>query len=70
MDNKVNDHTINRIKSKWSFSDQIYSLEPIELEILKRYMKIIPIYGLLKSFKSSTNAPIIFVEKFNSSYCL
>ena len=37
---KINDHTIKLKKSEQPFFGSIYKLKPIELEILKTYIKI------------------------------
>ena len=40
---------------------QIYSLELIELEILKTYIKVNLVNGLIRPFKPATNNLILFV---------
>ena len=43
----MNDHAIKREKGKQPFFDLIYTLEPIELKILKTYIKINLINGFI-----------------------
>lgn len=48
----------------------IYSLELVELENLKTYIKINLAIGFIKPFKSLVSTTILFIKKPNSSFWL
>ena len=60
---KINNHSINLLEDNQSPYGPMYSPEPVELEMLKTYIKgnLASIY--IKPFKSLTRAPIPFIEK-------
>ena len=47
---RINKYTIKLEKDKQPFFEPIYSLRPVELEILKTYIKINLINGFIQSF--------------------
>ena len=63
-------HAIKLQDSKQPPYGPIYSLEPVELEILKTYIKIHLKTGFIRSFKSSVGALILFDKKSDDSLCL
>ena len=67
---KINDHPINLSKKKQPPYGPIYSQELVELKILKTYIKANLASGFIKLYKSFGNAPILFIQKKNSSLCL
>ena len=67
---RMNKHAIKLEKNKQSPFGPIYSLEPIELETLKTYIKINLANGFIWPFKSFARAPILFNRKPNRSFCL
>lgn len=56
----INNHTIDLIDSKQPPYRSNYSIEPIELKILKTYMKTNLANSFIKSFKSFTSTLILF----------
>ena len=67
---RINEHIIKLEKSKQPLFGSIYSLELVELEILKIYIKINLANGFFRPFKSPTRAPILFNRKPNRSFRL
>lgn len=55
-------------KGKLPFFDPIYSLQPIELESLKTYIKIKSANNFMRLFKFLAGTPIIFDKKPNKSF--
>ena len=66
----INDHPINLLDDKQPPYSPIYSLGPVELEMLKTYIKANLASGFIRPSKSFASAPILFVRKKNSSLCL
>ena len=56
----MNDYTIKLKKDKQLFFKLIYSLKPIELEILKIYIKINLINNFIQLFQFFTRIFILF----------
>ena len=48
----------------------IYNLGPVELKMLKTYIKINLANNFIRSLKSLANAPIFFVWKPDGNFCL
>ena len=67
---RINDHAIKLEEGKQPLYGSIYNLGPVEFEIFKTYIKINPANGFIKASKSSASAPIMFVHKLDSSFCL
>lgn len=63
----INNHIINFVKSK---QPPIYRLKPMELEILKVYIKTNLVNGFIKPSKSLADTIIFFVKKLNNSLWL
>ena len=63
----INEHTIKLKKDKQPLFRPIYSLGPVELEILKTYIKINLANGFIRPSKSSARASILFDKKPNRS---
>ena len=59
----INEHAIKLEEGKQPLFGPIYSLEPIELEILKTYIKTNLANGFIRPFKSPAKAPIFFDRK-------
>lgn len=57
----INNHAINLEEGKQPLYGSIYSLGPMELKILKIYIKTNLINGFIHPSKSSASAPILFV---------
>ena len=66
---KINKHVIILKKDKQSSFSPIYSLEPVELETLKTYIKTNLDNSFIRPFKSSTKGLIFFDKKLNKSFC-
>ena len=64
----MNEHTIKLEKGKQPFFGLIYSLEQIELEMLKTYIKTNLANGFIRSSKSPAKAFILFDRKPNKSF--
>ena len=60
---EMNKHTIKLEEGKLPLFGPIYSLGPVELEILKTYIEIYPANGFIWPFKSPVRAPILFNKK-------
>ncbi len=56
----INHHAIELVDDWQSFYGSIYSLSPMELEILKIYIENNLANSFIKSFKSLTKTPILF----------
>ena len=65
----ANQHAIELEEGKQQPYGPIYSLEPVELETLKIYIKTNLANGFIWASKSPSGAPILFVCKPNSSFC-
>ena len=66
----INEHTIELEESKQLPFGLIYSLKPVELEILKTYIKTNLANSFIQLFKSPTGASIFFNQKPDGSFCL
>ena len=64
---KINDYPINLLDNKQSFYGPIYSLGPVELEMLKTYIEANLVSSFIRLFKSFANALILFVQKKDNS---
>ena len=64
---KINDHPINLLNNKQTPYGPIYSLRPVELEILKTYIKVNLTSSFIRLSKFSASAPILFVQKKDGS---
>ncbi len=64
---KISDHTIELVDNQQPPYGPIYSLDPIELKILKIYIDNNLANGFIKSSKSSISALIFFDKKLNKS---
>ena len=62
----INDHAIELINSQQPPYGPIYSLGPVELEILKTYIETNLANGFIRLFKSPAGAPILFERKSDS----
>ena len=60
---RIDNYLINLLYSKQTYYGSIYSLEIIELERLKIYIKINIASNFIKHFKSYTNILILFFQK-------
>lgn len=63
----INNHPIDLIKGQQPPYGPIYSLGPVELEILKTYIETNLASGFISPFMSPAGAPILFVCKKNRS---
>ena len=59
----INNHLTNLIDNKQPLYGLIYSLEPVELKILKTYIETNLINSFIRSSKSFAGAPIPFIRK-------
>ena len=66
----ANEHVIKLEEGKQLPYGGMYSLEPVELEIFKTYIKTNLANGFIWTSKSLAGAPILFVCKPNDSFCL
>ncbi len=64
---EINDHAIELVDNRQPLYGPIYSLEPVELEILKAYIKNRLASDFIRPSKSPTRAPILFDKKPNGS---
>ena len=64
---RINDHPIDLLDDKQPPYGPIYSLGPVELEMLKTYIKANLASSFIRSSKSPAGAPILFVRKKNGS---
>lgn len=67
---RINNHTINLIDGKQPLYRPIYNLGPLDMETLETYIKTNLAHGFIRPSKSSASTPILFVQKFYSSFCL
>ena len=67
---EMNEHIIELEKDKQPPFGLIYSLEPVELEILKIYIKINSANGFIQPFKSPAGVPIFFDRKLYRNFRL
>ena len=67
--NGMNEYAIKLEEGKQPLFRPIYSLGPIELEILKTYIKTNLVNGFIRPFKSFTGAFILFDKKLDRSFC-
>ena len=63
----INNHPINLLDNKQPFYGLIYSLGPVELEMLKIYIKANLASSFIRPSKYPVGAPILFVRKKNGS---
>ena len=66
----MNNYIIELEKDKQPFFESIYSLEPMELEILKTYIKTNLANTFICFFKFPIKAIIHFNQKLNKSFYL
>ena len=66
----ANEHAIKLEEGKQPPYRPIYSLELVELETLKTYIKTNLANDFIRASKSLAGALILFVRKFNGSLCL
>ena len=64
---KLNQHAIELKESQQPPYGSIYSLDPVEFETLKTYIKINLANGFIRPLKLPTGALILFVRKLNGS---
>ena len=67
---ELNQHAIELQEDQKSLYRPIYSLGPVELEMLKIYIKINLANGFIWPSKSPADAPILFVRKPDGSFYL
>ena len=67
---ELNEHAINLKDDKQPPYRPIYSLGPVELEILKTYIETYLKTGFIQPFKSPESAPILFDKKPDGSFRL
>ncbi len=63
----INDHIIELVDNRQYLYDLIYSLNPIEIETLKAYLKYNRANGFIRPFKSPIGVPIFYDKKPDSS---
>ena len=66
----INEYVIELKKGKQLSYRPIYSPRPVELKILKTYIKTNLANGFIRASKSSAGALILFVRKLDGSFCL
>ena len=66
----MNEYAIKLEEGKQPLFDPIYSLEPVELETLKIYIKTNLANGFIRPSKSPAGAPILFDRKPDRSFRL
>ncbi len=64
---EINDHIIELVDDRQPLYDPIYSLKPVELEILKVYIKNNLASGFIRPSMSLAKAPILFDKKPDGS---
>ncbi len=64
---EINNHAIELVDNWQPPYGPIYSLRPMELEILKAYIGNNLVCSFIRSSKSSTGATILFNKKLNGS---
>ena len=67
---KINDHAIKLVNSQQPPYGLIHSLEPVELETLKAYIKINLANGFIKPSKFSAGTSILFKQKIDNFFQL
>ena len=67
---RINDHLIDLLDNKQTPYGPIYSLEVVELEMLKTYIKADLGNSFIRPSKSSVGTLILFVQKKNNSLYL
>ena len=67
---KLNKYAIKLEKNKQPSYKLIYSLGSIELKTLKTYIKTNLANAFIQALKLPAGAPILFVRKPNSNFCL
>ena len=67
---RINEHTIKLEEDKQPLFGPIYSLEPVELETLKTYIKINLANDFICPSKSPAGALILFDRKLDKSFHL
>ena len=67
---RINNHSIDLLDNKQPPYGLIYSLEPMELKILKTYIKPNLVSSFIKPSKSPADTQILFVRKKDSSLYL
>ena len=67
--NGINEYAIELEEDKQPLFGPIYSLGPVELEMLKTYIKINLANGFIWPFKSPMGISILFNQKPNGSLC-
>lgn len=67
---QINEYAIKLLEDKQSFYRPIYTLSPVELEILKSYIKTHLKTGFIELSKSPADASILFNKKPNRSLYL
>ena len=65
--NGINNHPINLLENKQAHYSPIYSLGPVELEILKTYIKANLASSFIRPPKSPSSTPILFIQKKKGS---
>ena len=63
----INEHAIDPIKGKQPYYGLLYSLRPVELEILKTYIETHLKTGFIRPSKSLADYPILFDKKPDGS---
>lgn len=66
----INKYAIKLVKGKELLYGSLYSLGPVELEILKVYIETHLKTGFIRSFKFPISAPILFDKKPDSNFRL
>ena len=66
----VNEHATKSEKGKQLLYRPIHSLEPVELKTFKTYIKINLANGFVRTLKSPSNTPILFICKPDGSFHL
>lgn len=67
---RINEYTITLVKANQQFYELIYSLNLMELETLKTYIKTNQKSGFICLFKSTTSTLIFFEKKGDRSFYL
>lgn len=66
----INKYAIELVEDKQPLYGLIYTLSPIELEILKTYIETYLKIGFIRPFKSHVKELVLFDKKADSSLCL
>ena len=67
---RANEHAIKLEKGKHPLYEPNYSLGPVEFKTPKTYIETTLANGFIQASKLPAGAPILFVRKPNSSFCL